>query len=211
MSEDLLLRRMVVLVSAVVYWAGVVVKAARVRRQIGRSPNVRPRGSRERWLWVGWFLVIAIWMVQPLLVGGTALPAWLRPAPALLRKPGLLAGLVLTAAGYAGTLWCYAAMGAAWRMGINRRERTALVTAGPYALVRHPIYLFQIVMLLGVLLLLPGVLSAVALALHAACVVAKASDEEAHLLTVHGQDYRDYCHRSGRLFPKWGRRRCFAD
>ena len=61
----------------------------------------------------------------------------------------LIVGRALIAAGYLGTLWCYATMGDAWRMGINRAEKNELVNRGPYPFVRHPIYLFQIVMLAG--------------------------------------------------------------
>jgi len=39
-------------------------------------------------------------------------------------------------------------------MGIRKREKTILVRNGPYRFVRHPIYLFQTLMLLGALLLL---------------------------------------------------------
>jgi protein-S-isoprenylcysteine O-methyltransferase Ste14 len=208
MMDEFFWRRAVVLGSAVIYWAGVSVNAARVRRQIGRSPNLKPRGTKERLLWCGWFLVIAIWMGQPLIAGSGAWPGFLQPLLSLFHPAGLVLGTALTVAGYAGTLWCYAAMGASWRIGINRREKNQLVAHGPYSLVRHPIYLFQIVMLFGALLLLPGLLSAAALAVHVGCVIVKASDEEDYLLGVHGQDYRDYCSRSGMLLPNWGRKRC---
>ena len=196
-------RRAVVLAGVLVYWAGVLIKARLVRRQIGRSPNLKPRDARERLLWAGWLLVIVIWMAQPILLGTGALPGWLRPVPSLLQTPGLFLGVLATAAGYAGTLWCYAAMGATWRIGINRREKNSLVTHGPYLFVRHPIYSFQMVMLLGALLLLPTVLSAAILVLHLVSVLAKAGDEESYMLTIHGQEYRDYVARSGKLLPKW--------
>jgi protein-S-isoprenylcysteine O-methyltransferase Ste14 len=207
MSDEIFWRRAVVLVSAVVYWAGVLVKARQVRRQIGRSPNLRPRGTKERLLWAGWFLVIVVWMAQPAFIGTRVVPAWLQLDSPLLRPASLVLGVLMTGAGYAGTLWCYAAMGATWRIGINRKEKNALVTRGPYSLVRHPIYLFQIVLLVGALLLLPTVLSAAILAIHVLCVFVKASDEESYLLTVHGQEYRDYLSQSGMLLPRWRRKR----
>jgi len=201
MTDELFWRRALVLGSAFVYWAGVLVQARRVRRQIGRSPNLRPRGPKEKLLWAGWLLVIVVWMVQPILID--TLPPWLQVVHSLLHPVGFALGVLLTAAGYAGTLWCYASMGDTWRIGINRRERNALVTQGPYRVVRHPIYLFQIVMLAGVLLLLPTVLSVSILVVHLLCVLAKASDEEAYLLTVHSGEYENYVSRTGRLFPKW--------
>ena len=195
-NDELFWRCTVALASALVYWAGVLVQARRVRKQIGKSPNLRPRGSREKLLWAGWLLVIVIWIAQPFVTG-------LRFVPFLLHPLALFFGVALTIAGYAGTLWCYAAMGDTWRIGINRKEQTTLVTHGPYRWVRHPIYSFQSVMLVGVVLLLPTALSLIMLALHLLCVGLKAADEEAHLLTIHGQSYRDYRNRTGKLFPKF--------
>ncbi len=193
-GDDFLLRRAVVTGSAVIYWAGVFILARRIRKKIGRTPNLKPRGSKEKLLWLAWLLVIATWLVQPLLVSGRMLP--------VISDAQLILGIALVAVGYAATLWCYAAMGNAWRIGVDQREKNPLVTRGPYRAIRHPIYSFQIVMLAGALLLLPTALSLIALAVHAICAIIKASDEEKYLLTVHGEDYRVYLKRSGGLFPK---------
>ena len=40
-------------------------------------------------------------------------------------------------------------MGDAWRIGINRKEKNQLITRGPYAVVRHPIYVSYMLMALG--------------------------------------------------------------
>jgi protein-S-isoprenylcysteine O-methyltransferase Ste14 len=157
-------------------------------------PNLKPRGAKEQLLWLGWLLVIATWLVQPLLVPNKMLPT--------ISDSQLILGITFVVAGYAATLWCYAAMGNAWRIGVDQREKNALVTSGPYRFIRHPIYSFQLVMLAGALLLLPTALSLVALAVHAVCAIIKASGEEKYLLTVHGEDYRAYLKRSGGLFPK---------
>ena len=103
---------------------------------------------------------------------------------------------------YAGTLWCYAAMGDAWRMGIRKRERTVLVNRGPYRFVRHPIYLFQSVLFAGAVLLLPTLFLLALLGVHLACVYVKSRDEEAYLLEVHGSSYGDYLSKTGRFFPR---------
>jgi protein-S-isoprenylcysteine O-methyltransferase Ste14 len=140
-----------------------------------------------------------IWMTQSLLIGKVPGAKFL---DALLSRGGLVVGAALTVAGYAGTLWCYAAMGDSWRIGINSGEKNALVDCGPYRFVRHPIYLFQIVMLAGGVLLLPTVLSCAILLIHLVCVLIKAVDEETYLLSVHGDAYRDFMGRTGRLLPK---------
>ena len=204
-TDELQLRRVVVSVSGLLYWGGVLIQARRVRKQIGQSPNLKPRGPKEKALWLGWFLVIVVWVGQPFLVGAEASQP-LSLLRALLQPAGLLLGLILVVLGYVCTLWCYAAMGNTWRIGINAKEKTTLVSRGPYRHVRHPIYLFQIVMLAGAVLLLPTLASIAILVLHCVCVLIKAADEEDYLTTVHGEAYRDYRNRTGRLFPRLTRK-----
>jgi protein-S-isoprenylcysteine O-methyltransferase Ste14 len=202
LNEDLGVNRVIVFASALVYWAGVCVQARRIRRRIGRSPNVKPRGAKEKFLWAGWILVVITWLALPFLAGTGRSSSVLSIITFLCGHTGLFFGIVLSGAGYAGTLWCYAIMGNAWRMGVNRAEKTVLVTRGPFRFVRHPIYLFQIVMLAGAVLLLPTPLSLAVLVIHMLCCVAKAADEEEHLRAVQGEEYRDYLSRTGRFFPK---------
>jgi len=199
--DEILIRRGVVLASVLVYWGGVGVQAVRVRRHIGRSPNVRPHGARERALWLGWFAVVFGWLAMAFVVQPDSRFSLTKLQSGMVHPTTLLLGVCLIAAGYAGTLWCYNSMGDRWRMGIDHEENSALVTRGPYAVVRHPIYSFQLLMLAGAGLLLPSWLPVVVLALHLVCVWIKASDEEAHLLQVHGTEYRAYKRCTGRLLP----------
>ena len=201
-SADLSVNRVVVFASALVYWAGVCIQARRIRRRIGRSPNVKPRGTKEKLLWAGWLLVVIAWLALPFLAGTGRASPWLTIIPSLRGLVGLFFGIALTAAGYAGTLWCYAVMGNTWRMGVNRAEKTLLVTRGPFQFVRHPIYLFQVLMLAGTALLLPTPISLLVLVIHILCILAKAADEESYLGTVHGEEYGNYLSRTGRFFPK---------
>ena len=195
------LRKGLVIASALIYWVGVFNQIRRVRKHIGRSPNVRPRGRKEKVLWFGWFLVVAGWLTQPLVIGKLN-GSLFSLIPVLMDPIGLLLGLLVMLGSYAGTLWCYDALGDAWRLGIRRREKNALVKNGPYRYVRHPIYLFQVAMLLGGVLLLPTPFSFILLFVHLLCVVIKAVDEEAYLLRVHGSEYQAYLSGTGRLLPK---------
>jgi len=102
-----------------------------------------------------------------------------------------------------GTLWTYAVMGNNWRKGVNVKEKTALV--------RHPIYLLQVIMLTGVALLVPSPTSFATVAIHCVCVQLKARDEERYLENVHGNAYRDYSSQAGGLFPRLIGRRTLAN
>jgi protein-S-isoprenylcysteine O-methyltransferase Ste14 len=199
--DPLWLRKGLVIGSALIYWAGVFIQIHRVRKHIGRSPNVRPRGGKERVLWLGWFVVVAGWFTQPFVIGKLNCSLF-SLIPRLIDPIGFLLGLLVMLGGFAGTRWCYAALGDAWRMGIRRREKTTLVKNGPYRYVRHPIYLFQIAMLVGAILLLPTPFSFILLFVHLLCVVIKAVDEETYLLRVHGSEYQAYLSSTGRLLPK---------
>lgn len=199
--DDILIRRSLVLASALVYWGGVWVQARRVRRHIGKSPNIKPHGLKERLLWMGWLLVVVGWITLPFATQTETRFVLVQLQASFVNPIGLVLGVLLIVAGYAGTLWCYACMGDLWRIGINREEKNTLVTRGPYARVRHPIYVFQMLMLAGAVALLPSLLPLVILAIHLVCVLIKALDEEAYLTRLHGADYQAYVSRTGRLLP----------
>ena len=101
-----------------------------------------------------------------------------RPSPHSLEAERAVLGAILMGVGYGGTLWCYVALGDAWRMGVARKESPQLVTRGPYRFVRHPLYLCQLVMGIAIVLLLPSGLSLTVLGVHLVCVLTKARDEE---------------------------------
>lgn len=202
MNDEFLWQRIVVALSGLVYWGGVVIQARRVRKKIGRTPNLKPKGTKERLLWVGWTLVILCWILQPLWVRGPG--SWYGVQEALVHPAAWVAGVVLIVLGYAATLWCYAAMGAAWRIGIDEKGTSKLVQVGPYRRIRHPIYGFQMTMLIGAALLLPTWISFAILVIHYVCATIKAVDEERHLTGVFGEEYREFMTRTGRFLPGQG-------
>lgn len=97
-------------------------------------------------------------------------------------------------------------MGASWRIGVRAGERTRLVTAGAFALVRNPIFSAMLLTGLGFALLLPNPLTVAGLGtLLLAVELQVRGAEEPHLLRVHGDDYRAYARRVGRFVPGLGR------
>src|SRR4051794_20602540 len=75
-----------------------------------------------------------------------------------------VAGIVLAAAGIAGTAGAQLAMGRAWRIGVDPTERTSLVTRGPFALVRNPIYAAMIPFFAGIALIVGNLVGLAAVA-----------------------------------------------
>ncbi len=201
--NQLAFRQTAVFVSAMLYWSGVIIHAYRIRKHIGLSPNLEPRGLKERLLWLGWFFVILGWIGQPIMMKDYGDSSLFFMMDFLFHPPGILVGMALILLGYMGTLWCYTALGKSWRIGINKNEKTVLVKHGPYHFVRHPIYLFQVIILMGVICLLPTLLSFIILFVHFFCAMVKALDEESYLLSIHGSEYHKYLSQTGRFFPKW--------
>ncbi|HEX5876840.1 MAG TPA: isoprenylcysteine carboxylmethyltransferase family protein [Actinomycetota bacterium] len=127
--------------------------------------------------------------------------------PAGLRHPALSwAGLVVAVAGIAVTLAAQRQMGASWRIGVDAGERTALVTGGLFAHVRNPIFTGMLAVTTGLTVMIPTIVSVLALAcLLTAIQIQVRAVEEPYLLTTHGTSYRAYACRSGRFLPRIGR------
>ena len=161
-----------------------------------------PPGSREWTAGVLFAIAIAIGVAAPMLdVTGV-----IDPLDAL-DSAGLRAtGIAIFVVGVVGTLYAQIAMGESWRIGVDEQERTALVTAGPFALVRNPIFAAMLPTSLGLALLVPNVVALAGLvALAGALEIQVRLVEEPYLLRTHGDAYRDYAARVGRFVPGLGR------
>jgi hypothetical protein len=64
-------------------------------------------------------------------------------------------GLTCLAVSLLWVVWSQAAMGKSWRMGVNDDARTELITSGPFAISRHPVYLGIRGTMTGQLLVVP--------------------------------------------------------
>lgn len=87
-------------------------------------------------------------------------------------------------------------------------ERTELVTAGPFGLVRNPIFSGMLPTSLGLALLVPNAVAGAAfVGLVVALELQTRVVEEPYLLRVHGSTYAGYAARVGRFLPGIGRLR----
>jgi protein-S-isoprenylcysteine O-methyltransferase Ste14 len=161
-------------------------------------------GSAE---WTGGVL-FAVALVLGLAAPLLDLAGVLDPIGALDGETGHAAGAGLYFGGLLTTVVAQFAMGDSWRIGVDESERTELVTDGPFALVRNPIFSGMIPVAIGLALLVPN---AVAIAAVVALVVALEIQtrlvEEPYLLRAHGEEYRRYAARAGRFVPGLGRLR----
>lgn len=120
--------------------------------------------------------------------------------PASLSSPLRIAGFVLAAAGCGLMGWALATMARRNANILPNRAATQLVTTGPFAFSRNPIYLGEAVLLLGI----AGILGSLWFLLACLFCVATISilgiaREEAHMRAVFGPQWQAYCAR----VPRW--------
>jgi protein-S-isoprenylcysteine O-methyltransferase Ste14 len=159
-------------------------------------------GSLEWLAGVGFALGVALGAAAPFL----DLLGVVEPLAALDLTALQVAGLALATIGIVATFVAQVAMGTSWRVGVDPEETTSLVTGGPFAVVRNPIFAAMLPAALGLAMLVPSWVALVGLAgLSLAIELQVRGVEEPHLRRVHGDAYAAYASRVGRFLPGVGR------
>ncbi len=107
---------------------------------------------------------------------------------------------------FAGALWLFRRshkeLGRNWSITLEIHERHSLVSGGPYALVRHPMYTSFMLMGLGQALLLSNwVAGPAGLAGFAVLFFLRVDKEERMMIENFGPQYLAYMERTRRLIP----------
>jgi protein-S-isoprenylcysteine O-methyltransferase Ste14 len=110
---------------------------------------------------------------------------------------GFATGLI----GLSFCLYAQTKMGASWRVGIDEKVKTQLITTGLYKFIRNPTYLGLFLLNIGVWLIWPtwtvfllNILFYLFLEIQVRC-------EEDYLFSIHGERYNDYKKGTKRYLP----------
>ena len=115
-------------------------------------------------------------------------------------------GLAVVVNSFALATWSQLAMGRSWRIGVDEAERTDLIIAGPFRVVRNPIFSAMALASIGVALVVPTVVALVgAIAVIVGIETQARFVEEPYLLRTHGRAYGRYTEDVGRFVPAVGR------
>jgi protein-S-isoprenylcysteine O-methyltransferase Ste14 len=114
--------------------------------------------------------------------------------------------VVLGAIIFASALWVFRRshkeLGRNWSITLEIRDRHALVSGGPYAVVRHPMYTSFMLMGLGQAFLLSNWVAGLAgLIGFAVLFFLRVDKEERMMLENFGPQYRAYMERTKRIIP----------
>jgi protein-S-isoprenylcysteine O-methyltransferase Ste14 len=200
MNEGLLAEDLLTAATPRVLLLGVMLAFLAIRvvfqRRRGDEAREAHRGRRDVWL-TRWVTVTQL------------LPAWLWIGTPFLGFADVDLPVAVRAAGFAVALsslaflwWVHDSLGRNFSPWLELRAGHALVTAGPYARIRHPMYTagFLLALSYGPLSgnLLMGTIPFLGLI---PLVLVRLPEEEAMMLLRFGDAYRAYMRRTGRLLP----------
>jgi protein-S-isoprenylcysteine O-methyltransferase Ste14 len=147
---------------------------------------------------VPFYLGVLAWTFAPRFMewSSLALPAWVR-----------WAGLGLGVFAVFINAWSHKTLsrrlGEDFDPALRLLQVPALVKEGPYARLRHPIYLAFLLMQVSVLLLTSNwFIGLCGIAIIIAVIALRVPEEERLLVEQFGDEYREYMKRTGRFFPR---------
>ena len=91
-------------------------------------------------------------------------------------------------------------MANSWRIGIDEKNKTELVTSGLFSFSRNPIFLGIMIANLGLFLIIPNAFTLLIVSLSTISINTQIRLEETFLKTSHGQAYEEYLGKVRRWF-----------
>ena len=122
----------------IVYW---IISAFSSKRNAKLSPNTRLLFILVRIV----ILIIVLIIFDAQIFSSTPAPLFIPPVNPALN----VIGLIFAAAGVVFAIWARVYLGKNWGMPMSVKVNPELVTDGPYAIVRHPIYTGVLFAMLG--------------------------------------------------------------
>ena len=161
-----------------------------------KNPEEGPGVGILRWLTLPAFaLIIGAWVIDPMLLPWARIP---------LPEAARWAGAPIFGVGLVLLFWVHQTLGRNFSPYLRIREAHTLVTAGPYARVRHPMYTAFLLLVGGLALLSAHLLMVLTgFGILGAVLIIRTPREEAMLAEHFGERYEAYRARTGRLLPRW--------
>jgi protein-S-isoprenylcysteine O-methyltransferase Ste14 len=110
-------------------------------------------------------------------------------------------GAALIVGGLLFAVWARQHLGRNWSRSVTIKQGHELITTGPYALVRHPIYTGILAGFLGTAIALSQVRGFVGFVLIFVVLWAKLRMEEKWIRSQFGETYATYAHQTAALIP----------
>jgi protein-S-isoprenylcysteine O-methyltransferase Ste14 len=174
----------------------------KVRRSGGRIMPDEQAVQREGGKWVLIIRVVVFFTLIAFLGMYLAAAAWIDEfsfsLPTWPRSLGFALGLITV------VFWTWAQihLDTQWSAQLQLKKSHHHITTGPYAYVRHPLYLCMIGWAASVSLLTAKWIFVAVCALSIIGVVGRVPKEEQMMIEAFGDEYKTYMQHTGRFFPK---------
>ena len=110
-------------------------------------------------------------------------------------------GVAVTVAGLLFAIWARQHLASNWSSAVTIKQDHELITTGPYALVRHPIYTGILAGFLGTAIALSQVRGFIGLVIMFVAFWAKFRKEEEWMRSQFGETYATYARQTAALVP----------
>ena len=158
-----------------------------VREEKGWVYRVRTMGAL-----LGYGAMLAYLIYPPLVAWGQV------DVPSGVRWAGAGAVLLMLPAIY----WLFSSLGKNVTPTVSIREEHQLVTEGPYRYIRHPLYTFGFIAMVGMAVLAANWFILAMLLVAMTAIFARTQQEEEKLIERFGDEYVRYMERTGRYLPR---------
>ncbi len=196
--------QLIVAVTVTSYWACVLAMVLRSWARFRVSSGSLPKDRLEKRMWIIWAPTIVAWVVLSWSSHNLILKTHSENSTSFLYQT--LLGCIWIAAMAALTAFvlttrCWLSMGRNWSMAVTPGKKTQLITDGPFASVRHPIYALSLLLMLSTLVVVTNGPMLVVAAIHCTMLILKSWNEERYLTSTHGQQYLEYLQQTNRFVP----------
>lgn len=108
-------------------------------------------------------------------------------------------GLIVIHAAFVWIIVAQAHMKQSWRIGIDAKNKTSLVTNGLFSISRNPVFFGMILSTAGIFLVLPNTITFFVIVASYIVIQIQIRLEEEHLQKMHGAVYNEYKQKVKRL------------
>jgi protein-S-isoprenylcysteine O-methyltransferase Ste14 len=157
--------------------------------------NVKRSVQRYNTFWLRYVLIVVVALAVVLPIKGQLGRLYRVPIPL-----GVVADLIAIA-GLSFTVWARLVLGRNWSGNVTFKENHELITSGPYAIVRHPIYTGMLAMALATALDFGQSLAIFIFILMVVGLTTKYRQEEKVMTEHFGKHYTAYMKKTKAIIP----------
>lgn len=172
-----------------------------VARRTGKNPFALPNDDTTCGL-VGRYFGTSLVAIFAYTIVYALAPVWygyFLPIGWLEKSAVVYTGLAFLAVSLVWTVVAQMHMKNSWRIGIDTKTKTELITGGLFSISRNPVFFGMLLALAGLFLATPNALTLLFLVLVYVIIQVQIRLEEEFLTREHGQAYLEYKQRARRL------------